>query len=90
LPPLKQLYNVIKASADLNQPALAELDRKLSAHEMPRTPPAPIYSGENWLSMNPFSGLGNHFDRECGPHSGFEAAYVRGQVFCEGDRFRSD
>ena len=57
---------------------------------MPRTPPAPIYSGENWLTMNPFSGLGNHFDRERGPHGGFEAAYVRGKMFCEDDGFRSD
>ena len=50
----------------------------------------PIYSGKNRLSMNAFSGLGNHFNRERGPHGGLEAAHVRGEVLCEGYGFRSD
>jgi hypothetical protein len=40
--------------------------------------------------MDAFVGLGDHFDRERGPGHGFKAAYVRGQVSCEGDGFRSD
>jgi hypothetical protein len=41
------------------------------------------------LTMNAFSGFGDHFDRERGPDGGFEAAYVRRKVFCEDDGFRS-
>lgn len=40
--------------------------------------------------MNTFSGLGDDFDRERRPDGGFEAADVRGKVFCEDDGFRSD
>jgi hypothetical protein len=32
--------------------------------------------------------LGDHFDRERGPDSGFEATNVRSQMLCEGDGFR--
>ena len=50
----------------------------------------PIYSDKNRLSMNAFGGFGDHFDRERGPHRGFESADVRGKVLCEGDGFRSE
>ena len=40
--------------------------------------------------MNAFGGLGDHFDCERGPDRGFEAAYVRSKVFCEGDGFRGE
>ena len=50
----------------------------------------PIYSGKNRLSMNAFSGFGDHLDCERGPDRGFEAAYVRSKVFCEGDGFRGE
>ena len=50
----------------------------------------PIYSGKNRLSMNAFSGFGDHLDCERGPDGGFEATHVRGKVFCEDDGFRSE
>ena len=50
----------------------------------------PIYSGKNPLSMNAFSGFGDHFDRERRPDGGFQATYVRGKVLREGDGLRSE
>jgi hypothetical protein len=89
LPPLRGPYNATEFSADPGHPALRELMGRCRRMRCPNAA-HPIYSGEYRLPMNAFSSFGDHLDCERGPDGGFEATYVRGKVFCEGDGFRSE